>query len=207
MVEVGQIPCHDAIMKPEEEQSGSGRPSTFKFWALAAIVTFPLLLVFFLVLLPHLKKPGDSTDEPGGPSAGTRGSTSLGSSHAQSLAAAHGLALARLACPRPTAEKSKWLLLVRGMADYRDGHFEEALAILRRAVFRDDPVTQARALAIQAMASHQLGRHQEAVATAQEAQTQFAQGAARGAGWKDAAFSQLALKELLTVLARPSPPK
>lgn len=126
-----------------------------------------------------------------------------GTAHLPPELVRHGITLGRLACPDPEQQNNNWLLLVRGMADYRDGRYEQARAVLLRAEFRGDAVSQARILAFQAMACQQLGRTGEAQHLAREAQSNLELGIKRGATWKDIAFAQLAIKELLGLLRAP----
>jgi RNA polymerase sigma factor (sigma-70 family) len=109
-----------------------------------------------------------------------------------------GLKLARLASQRADAENNPWLWLLRGLADYREHRYEDAIAALTRAQFAGDPVAEARALAFQAMARHKLGDIQQATETAKRAEARFA--STSGAAWGNIAFYELAKRELRSIL-------
>jgi hypothetical protein len=110
-----------------------------------------------------------------------------------------GVAWARESCPNPQTEKWPWLLLARGMAEYRDGRYEEALAVLARAQFGDDKVAQSRVLVFQAMACSRVGRTAEAREMARQAETALRQGNPPEAYW-NSAFAEIALQEVRALL-------
>ena len=115
---------------------------------------------------------------------------------------ARAVALARLACKSPGAQRNPWLWFVRGMADYHEGRFDQAINSLDRANFRGDPMFQARTLVFRAMACKQLGHTEEATQDALNAATTFAK--IRNGEWTGSVFYQVALKELVIVMARSS---
>ena len=92
------------------------------------------------------------------------------------------------------------------MADYREGHHEDAIVSLTRAKFPNDPVVRARVFVFQSMAMKRAGQAELAAQVAQDAETDFASGAARRADWVKVAFYQIALKELRGLATTPDGP-
>lgn len=64
----------------------------------------------------------------------------------------------------------------------------------------------ARAMIYKAMACKQLGRTKEAVEASQEANALFAKQTSRSGDWTNSVFYQIAMKELLGLLASTSEP-
>jgi tetratricopeptide (TPR) repeat protein len=115
---------------------------------------------------------------------------------------AQGLAYARRVCDGADVGNNPWLGLLRGTTDYREGRFEAAVETLSQVFFQpSDSDGAARALAYKAMAYKRLGRSKEALEASQEANTLFAKQLSRSGDWTNITFYQLAIKELLAMLA------
>lgn len=113
------------------------------------------------------------------------------------------VALARLACSIPEAEKDPWLWLLRGMTDYREGKYADAIESLNHVKIPYNRAAEATAVAFRAMALKHLGRAAEAVQTSIKAASSFA-GTGTITDWISVVSYQLVLKELTDVMGLPS---
>ena len=112
------------------------------------------------------------------------------------------LAYARRVCEFPDSESNPWLGLLRGTTEYREGRFEKALEALSQVFFPPAESDGAsRVMAYKAMTCKKLGRTQETLEASQEANALFARHLTRPGDWTNSAFYQLAMKELLALLA------
>jgi tetratricopeptide (TPR) repeat protein len=107
------------------------------------------------------------------------------------------LAYARQVCD--TLEVSIWVRLLRGTIEYREGHFDSAVESFEQIFFMsNNSLAAARAKAFQAMAYKRLGRTSEVLEAAQAA-SQFGD-------WTNLTYYQVAMRELLALLATPAEP-
>jgi tetratricopeptide (TPR) repeat protein len=97
------------------------------------------------------------------------------------------------------ADRSAWCALARGMAEYRQGRYTEAIASLEQSESGTDYMGRMRARAYGGMACGRLGRWEEAKQALSEAEKGLASGPRTG--WLGVGFCQIALKELKAVLA------
>ena len=111
------------------------------------------------------------------------------------------VALARLACNTADAGTNSQLWFLRGLADYREGKYADALQAFSRANLKSSPANQATTKLFRAMCCQRLGRADEASKEVLQAASTYA-----GPGtsdWFQVAFYELALRELAEVMSTP----
>lgn len=116
------------------------------------------------------------------------------------------LAWARRLAQTEGADRSSWCWLARGMAEYRQGQFAEALVSLEQAEASTDVYARARARAFWGMASARLGRVQEAREALQEVEKALGPDALQNFGWWGRGFCRIAFEELKTLVATEGKP-
>jgi tetratricopeptide (TPR) repeat protein len=116
-----------------------------------------------------------------------------------------GLALAGLAGQAPVEELNAWRWLTRGLAELREGRQQQALASFQFAQFPEDGALRARVLLYRAIANKGLGRPDEALKAAQQAEAEFVRAQGK-TSWIRAGNYELTRREFVGVPAAPATP-
>jgi hypothetical protein len=113
---------------------------------------------------------------------------------------ARAVALARLASEGE--DKSPYRMLIRGVAEYRDGRYAEVMPLLSRANFPGDPIARGRAYAFVALAERRLGRTNESAQAWLQAEN--TRRSARTAGWWNIGAYELVAREYRSLTNAPA---